>query len=83
MENPQRILLQTFVSTHFTVEIETGEFVSPFGTPPERKAIADECENTGCRRVLARGTPTDRQTVLVSPIILYDYPRITPEERIF
>ena len=47
--------------------------------PPEELArLAEECENVKTWPVLA-GDEGDRRTILSSPIILYDYPKIAPE----
>jgi hydrogenase maturation protease len=47
--------------------------------PPENlKSQVEECSNIGTWPVLV-GEEGDRDTVLSSPIILYDYPQIAPE----
>ena len=80
---PEKVLLRTFASTHFTLEAESGEFISLFETPPELKIFAEDCKNIGCWPVLAGDKDAgDRKTVLASPIILYDYPQIAPESAV-
>ncbi|HEY6751173.1 MAG TPA: hypothetical protein VI027_07605 [Rubrobacteraceae bacterium] len=71
-------LRQTFVSTHTILRVEDGEFVSLMDPPEEMKRLAEECENKKTWPVLA-GEEGDRHTILSSPIILYDYPKIAPE----
>lgn len=71
-------LRQTFVSTHTILRVEDGEFVSLMDPPEEMKRLAEECENKKTWPVLA-GKEGDKHTVLSSPIILYDYPKIAPE----
>src|SRR5205085_4852473 len=46
--------------------------------PPELRAAAAECRNLGAWPVPV-GEPPDGSTVLSSPIILEDYPRVAPE----
>jgi hypothetical protein len=72
------ILARSLVSCHAIVTLEAGEFVSLLDPPPELAALAGSCENIGAWPVLAGGAGT-RNTLLVSPIILYDYPTIAPE----
>jgi hypothetical protein len=55
-----------------------GAFVSLTDPPPELRAEGEACENVGLWPVLA-GEEGDRSTVLASPIILPDHPRIAPE----
>jgi hydrogenase maturation protease len=52
--------------------------VSLLETPAEFQKAAAECRNTGTWPVLA-GEEGARDTLLSSPIILYDYPQIAPE----
>ena len=47
--------------------------------PPEHyRAAAEACRNVGVWPVLV-GEPGEHDTMLASPIILYDYPQIAPE----
>jgi hypothetical protein len=73
-----QILLQSLVSTHAILRLGDGEFVS-MTDPPEalREAVA-KCSNQGTWPVLV-GDGEKRNTLLSSPIILYDYPQIAPE----
>jgi hypothetical protein len=77
-EDRESTLRQTFVSTHTTLEVEGGEFVSLTDPPEELAGAAEGCENLKTWPVLV-GEEGDRSTVLSSPIILYDYPQIAPE----
>jgi hypothetical protein len=40
--------------------------------------LASSCQNVGAWPVLV-GAPGERDTMLASPVILYDYPQIAPE----
>ena len=71
-------LWQTFVSTHTILRVENGEFVSLMDPPEELKVLAEGCDNVKTWPVLA-GEEGDKHTVLSSPIILYDYPKVAPE----
>ncbi len=77
---PDAVLARTFASTHFVLEACGGEFVSALDPPADVAEEAKGCKNIGVWPVLVgdekRG---ERGTVLASPIILYDYPRIAPE----
>ena len=77
-ENRESMLRQTFVSTHTTLKVEGGEFVSLMDPPGELVEAAEGCENLKTWPVLV-GEEGDRSTMLSSPIILYDYPQIAPE----
>ena len=57
---------------------EHGEFVSLMDPPPEYRDAAAACRNVGTWPVLA-GAEGERDTMLSSPIILYDYPQIAAE----
>lgn len=69
---------RTFCSTHAVLHAERGEFVSLTDPPEELGAAAEACRNDGVWPVLV-GEPDDRTTLLASPIILEDHPRIAPE----
>ena len=71
-------LVHCLISTHVILGVESGEFVSLLEPPEELREIAAGCQNTGAWPVLV-GDPGRRDTVLASPIILYDYPQIAPE----
>jgi hypothetical protein len=76
---PVSLLSRSFVSTHAILDVETGgEFVSMTDPPAELALAAAECRNIRLWPVLA-GDASQRNTVLASPIILYDYPQIAPE----
>jgi hypothetical protein len=77
-DDRESALRQTLVSTHAVLRAEGGEFISLMDPPPELKLFAEECKNVKLWPVLA-GEDGDRHTMLASPIILYDYPKIAPE----
>jgi hypothetical protein len=71
-------LMRTLVSAHVILTAGPGEFVSLLEPPEVWREKAETCRNVGLWPVLV-GRPRDRQTVLASPIILYDYPEVAPE----
>lgn len=77
-ENRDAALMQSLVSTHTILGVKSGEFVSLLEPPTELQELASGCQNVGAWPVLV-GAPGQRDTLLASPIILYDYPQIAPE----
>lgn len=71
-------LLHSFVSTHTILGVRGGEFVSLLDPPQECREAAAACTNVGAWPVLV-GAEGTRDTMLSSPIILYDYPEVAPE----
>ena len=68
----------SMISTHTLLGINDGEFISLLEPPSHLHKVASECRNEGTWPVLA-GDAGHRDTVLSSPIFLYDYPAIAPE----
>jgi hypothetical protein len=71
-------LMRSLVSTHIVLGAEDGLFVSLFEPQPGLGELAANCQNVGAWPVLV-GADGERDTMLASPIILYDYPQIAPE----
>jgi len=83
MESSSRIrreeaLTQSLVSAHTILEVRGGEFISLVDPSDAYRQFARECENVGTWPILV-GAAGERDTMLSSPIILYDYPEIAPE----
>jgi hydrogenase maturation protease len=72
------VLMQSLVSTHTILGINDGEFVSLLEPPADLQELASSCRNLGAWPVLV-GEQGQKDTLLASPIILYDYPQIAPE----
>lgn len=72
------VIQHSFVSTHTILHVEQGRFISLMDPPEGLKDVARECQNQHTWPVLA-GEEGDFDTMLSSPIILYDYPQIAPE----
>ncbi len=71
-------LLHSLVSTHLILGVDGGEFISLLEPPAELQELAAQCQNVGAWPVLV-GEQGQRDTLLASHIILYDYPQIAPE----
>lgn len=71
-------LTQSLVSTHIVLGVTDGEFISLLEPPDALQEAAAQCQNIGMWPVLV-GEAGQRDTMLASPIILYDYPQIAPE----
>jgi|HubBroStandDraft_3_1064219.scaffolds.fasta_scaffold104773_2 hypothetical protein len=76
--NRDAALMQSLVSTHTILGVKGGEFVSLLEPPAELQELVAQCQNVGAWPVLV-GEQGQRDTLLASPIILYDYPQIAPE----
>ncbi|HET9156726.1 MAG TPA: hypothetical protein VFN91_08675 [Myxococcaceae bacterium] len=66
------------VGVHTMLHLPDGAFVSLLEPPDSAREAAAGCRNVRTYPVLA-GEPGRADTVLSSPIILYDHPRIAPE----
>jgi hypothetical protein len=72
------ILPLSMVAAHAVLEISGGEFVSLLDPPEALRDAVANCANSGVFPVLA-GEAGQRNTMLLSPIILYDYPQVAAE----
>jgi len=80
IETQEEVIMRTFASTHTILYAASGEFISLLDPDPEYQQAAKECQNIGCWPVLVGDTATnDRDAMLASPIILYDYPKVAAE----
>jgi hypothetical protein len=72
------MLMHALISTHVILGVDGGTFVSLLDPPEALREAAAACGNAGLWPVL--GGPEGRaDTLLCSPIILYDHPAIAPE----
>jgi len=73
------VLKQSLVSVHAILSVSSGgDFVSLLDPPVELRGAAAGCRNLGLWPVMV-GDANERDAMLASPIILYDYPQIAPE----
>jgi hypothetical protein len=71
-------VLSSLVSAHTILGVQNGKFVSLLAPPEQMSELAAGCKNVGTWPVLV-GEEEQCDTLLSSPIILYDYPEIAPE----
>jgi hydrogenase maturation protease len=80
MENQDAVLMRTFASTHTILHTPGGKFVSLLDPDPDCTELAGACRNIGTWPVLVGDkAKQEHDTMLSSPIILYDYPQIAAE----
>ena len=72
------VLLSSFLSAHLILAAEGAEFVSLLDPPDEFREDVKACNNIGNFPVLVGGDG-ERDMLLCSPIVLYDYPQVAPE----
>jgi hypothetical protein len=74
----EEALERTFCSTHTILRARNAALVSATDPPAALRAAVEACRNEGVWPVLV-GEPGERHTMLSSPIILEEYPRVAPE----
>jgi hydrogenase maturation protease len=80
VNDQDELLLRTFASTHTIFRGQNGEFLSLMEPPGAYRQAAADCQNVGTWPVLVGEKENgEADTILSSPIILYDYPQIAPE----
>ena len=80
LENQSAIIMRTFTSTHTILHAQGGEWLSLTDPPPPmRKRPRPAKISTPGRCSSAIQAKNERDAMLSSPIILYDYPQIAPE----
>ena len=77
-ENRESLLQHSLISTHSILTVHGGDFVSLLEPPEEARELAAACQNVGTWPVLV-GDENQKDAMLSSPIILYDYPQVAPE----
>ncbi len=71
-------VLRSLASSHTLLGVRRGEFVSLLEPPERWREVAAACRNVGVWPVLV-GAEGQTDTLLASPIILYDYPQVAAE----
>jgi hydrogenase maturation protease len=74
----EQALPSSMISTHTVLGVQDGRFVSQLAPPEALSEFAAGCKSVGTWPVLV-GEEGQCDTMLSSPIILYDYPQIAPE----
>lgn len=73
-------LTRGLIAAHALVTVEGGEFISLLDPPEELRALVSECKQVGVFPVMV-GEEGERYAMLLSPIILYDYPKIAAQSK--
>jgi hypothetical protein len=73
------VFQQSFLSTNTILKVNNGAFVSDQNPSEELKEIVAQCEKIGTWPILIDESNT---TMLSSPIILYDYPKINAHSKL-
>jgi hypothetical protein len=76
--NRDHALMRSLASNHTLLGLQDGAFVSLLDPPEALRDLAGSCQNIGTWPVLV-GEEGSSDTMISSPIILYDYPQIAPE----
>ncbi|MCU1269390.1 MAG: hypothetical protein JWN74_684 [Acidobacteriaceae bacterium] len=76
--NRNSALLRSLLSAHTILAVNGAEFVSLLDPPEQLREAVRACKNIGNFPVLV-GNAGERDMLLCSPIVLYDYPQIAPE----
>jgi hypothetical protein len=71
-------LRHSLIAAHTVLAVTDGEFISLLDPPEWAKPAAESCRNERTWPVMI-GEEERRDVMLISPIILYDYPQIAPE----
>jgi hypothetical protein len=76
--NRDAVLMQAFISTHIALHARNAQFVSMTDPPPTCGEAVASCKNSGAWPVLIGDEEkADCTTMLSSPIVLPDYPKIS------
>jgi hypothetical protein len=80
MTGDAAIVRRTFASTHTILHAHAAEFLSQIDPPTAYAKEAEGCVQVGAWPILVgEEEKQERDTMIASPIILYDYPKIAPE----
>lgn len=71
-------LQRSLLSAHTILSLTSAEFISLLDPPADLRDAVSRCKNVGNFPVLV-GEEGERDMMLCSPIVLYDYPQIAPE----
>jgi hypothetical protein len=71
-------LQRSLLSAHTILSLTSAEFISLLNPPAHLRDAVSRCRNVGNFPVLV-GEEGERDMMLCSPIVLYDYPQVAPE----
>lgn len=78
--NRDQALTRALIAAHAVVTVEGGEFISLLDPPDELRTLVSNCKQVGIFPVMI-GEEGERKAMLLSPIILYDYPKIAAQSK--
>lgn len=78
--NRDQALTQGLIAAHALVTLENGRCISLLDPPAELRAAVSNCNQIGIFPVLV-GDEAEQNAMLLSPIILYDYPQIATQSK--
>ncbi|HKT23506.1 MAG TPA: hypothetical protein VJR04_02820 [Terriglobales bacterium] len=78
--NRDQALTHALIATHALVTVENGRCISLLDPPEELRAAVSICSQIGIFPVLV-GDEAEQNAMLLSPIILYDYPQIATQSK--
>jgi hypothetical protein len=76
--NRSLALRHSLIAAHIVLAVTDGEFISLLDPPEWARPAVESCRNERVWPVMV-GEAGSRDALLISPIILYDYPQIAPE----
>jgi hydrogenase maturation protease len=80
LRDPDALLMRTFAATHTLLKVQNGGFISLTRTAAAYGRAAEECTNIGTWPVLVGDeAKCECDTMLSSPFILGDYPKLATE----
>jgi hydrogenase maturation protease len=80
LNDQEAVIMRTFASTHTILHAHDALFLSQIDPPPAYAATVAACRQLGTWPILVGDEEKkERGTMVSSPIILYDYPKIAPE----
>lgn len=78
--NRDQALIQGLIAAHALVTVENGRCISLLDTPAQFQAAASSCKQVGVFPVVVVDE-AGQNAMLLSPIILYDYPKIAIQSK--
>jgi hypothetical protein len=78
--NRDQALTRALIAAHALVTIEGGEFISLLDPSDQFRGVTSDCKQRGVFPVMV-GEEGERTAMLLSPIILYDYPKIAAQSK--
>ena len=78
--NRDQALTQGLIAAHALVTVENGRCISLLDPPDEFRAAVSNCKQVGIFPVMV-GEEAEQNAMLLSPIILYDYPKIAIQSK--